>query len=179
MDFDADALTLITLTRAHEAACRAFAADFAAAGETEYGWLDDLMNQPFDEYLAYLETRARGEYRPEVCVPQDTFWLSTPQGDLLACGRLRHSLTPDLEVEGGHIGYGVRPSFRRRGCATRLLALMLDRARAIGLTRVLVTCESDNIGSARTIEKNGGLLEDRRVSPESGRPINRYWIALV
>jgi predicted acetyltransferase len=177
---DLNELTLITLTRAHETACRAFMQDFIDAGEGGYGWLEEYReHQSFQEYLDFLEISSRGEYKPEIYVPQTAYWLSSPQGEILAVSRLRHYLNPPLEIEGGHIGYAVRPSARRQGCATRLLALMLDKARAIGLTRVLITCDSTNTGSARTIEKNGGVLEDQRLSPDREKWIKRYWITLV
>lgn len=180
MSIDLNNLTLIQLTPAHETACQDFMQEFLAAGESGYGWLEDYCaHQPFAAYLDFLASHARGEYKPDIYVPQDVYWLSTPAGELLACSRLRHHLTPALEIEGGHIGYAVRPTARRQGCATRLLALTLEKARAIDLRRVLVTCDSDNIGSARTIEKNGGVLEDLRVSPDSGKLIRRYWIALA
>jgi predicted acetyltransferase len=83
---------------------------------------------------------------------------------------LRHELTPWLLEVGGHIGYAVRPSARRRGHATRALALMLPVAAEQGLDRVLVTCDVDNEGSRRVIEANGGVLEDVRGTKR------RYWI---
>lgn len=178
MNIDLAKLTLIQLTPAHESACRDFMQDFLTAGESDYGWMSEYLTRSFPDYLNFLAACSRGEYRPEICVPQDSFWLRAPQGELLAVSRLRHHLNPELEIEGGHIGYAVRPLARRQGCATRLLALTLEKARAIGLNCVLVTCDSDNTGSARTIEKNGGVLEDRRISPESGKWVNRYWIAL-
>lgn len=170
---------LIQLAPAHAAACQAFMMEFITAGESEYGWLNEYLESPsFSAYLDYLDLCAMGEYKPEIYVPQTTFFLSSPGGRLLGISRLRHRLNPSLEIEGGHIGYAVRPSVRRQGCATRLLSLVLDQARGIGLTRVLVTCDDDNTGSAHTIEKNGGLLEDKRISPHSGKLIRRYWIEL-
>lgn len=85
---------------------------------------------------------------------------------------LRHELNDFLLDQGGHIGYSVRPSRRREGHAARALGLALDEARALGLDRVLVTCDDDNVGSYRTIERNGGVLEDVRGVKR------RYWIGL-
>jgi predicted acetyltransferase len=176
---DLTKLTLMRLSPAYQAACDDFVQEFISAGETDYGWVHEYQRYSFPEYLAFLRAGESGEYKPENYVPQTVFWLSTPQGQLLAVSRLRHRLNPGLEIEGGHIGYAVRPSARRQGLATHLLSLVLVQARLIGLTRVLVTCDHDNTGSARTIEKNGGVLDDLRVSPDSGKLIKRYWIALV
>ncbi len=176
---DLTQLTLIRLSPAYQAACNDFMQEFVSAGETDYGWLNEYQRYSFSEYLAFLQAGERGEYKPEIYVPQTVFWLSTPQGQLLAVSRLRHRLNPGLEIEGGNIGYAVRPSARRQGVATFLLGLVLVQARRIGLTCVLVTCDHDNTGSARTIENNGGVLEDMRISPESGKLIKRYWIELA
>ncbi|HLL72624.1 MAG TPA: GNAT family N-acetyltransferase [Pyrinomonadaceae bacterium] len=92
--------------------------------------------------------------------------------------RLRHQLTPALEHEGGHIGYDIRPSARRRGFGTLILALTLERARILGLARALLTCDTDNTASARIIERNGGALAARVVSNRTGKLISQYWIEL-
>lgn len=89
---------------------------------------------------------------------------------------LRHELNDFLLRAGGHIGYGVRPSERRRGLASFALGEMLVEARSSGLDRVLITCNVANEGSARTIEKHGGVLEDIR-DTEIGT-LRRYWITL-
>ncbi|MGW0809858.1 GNAT family N-acetyltransferase [Nonomuraea sp. NPDC002799] len=76
----------------------------------------------------------------------------------------------------GHIGYGVRPSARRRGLATWALGRILDEARALGLDRVMIACAADNIASAKTIERRGGVLKD--VQDTEHGPMSRYWITL-
>ncbi|MEU4568367.1 GNAT family N-acetyltransferase [Micromonospora sp. NPDC023956] len=87
---------------------------------------------------------------------------------------LRHGLD-EVVQRLGHIGYGIRPSARRQGLATWALGRMLDEARRLGLDRVLTVCAVDNLASAKTIERNGGVLEDVRET-ELGA-VRRYWIA--
>ncbi|MDX2516846.1 GNAT family N-acetyltransferase [Streptomyces stelliscabiei] len=70
----------------------------------------------------------------------------------------------------------MRPSARRRGLATWALGAVLPEARALGMGRVLITCDDDNVASARTIERNGGVLEDVRTTDEGIK--RRYWITL-
>jgi len=89
---------------------------------------------------------------------------------------LRHTLNEWLLEIGGHVGYSVRPSQRRRGHASFALAGTLDTARELGLDRVLITCREENVASARTIEHAGGVLEDVR-DTDLGR-IRRYLIDL-
>ena len=91
---------------------------------------------------------------------------------------IRHALTPYLERFGGHIGYVVVPEYRRQGYATAMLRQSLRIAREkLGLKRVLVTCDDDNLGSIKTIEKNGGVLENIVSGPEADKPKRRYWIS--
>lgn len=116
---------------------------------------------------------------PAEAVHNDLYWL-VDDGEVVGFLSFRHELNDWLREVGGHIGYSVRASRRRQGCASAGLALALDRAREIGLDRVLVTCDDDNIGSYRTIEGAGGMLQD--VSDQSARGyamLRRYWIDLA
>lgn len=91
---------------------------------------------------------------------------------------IRHALTPFLERVGGHIGYVVVPEYRRQGYATAILRQSLQIARQkLGLTRVLLTCDDDNIGSIRVIEKNRGILESVVTGTNGETSKRRYWIA--
>jgi predicted acetyltransferase len=99
------------------------------------------------------------------------------EGDTVLGGiALRHELDDFLLRVAGHIGYGIRPSARRRGLATWALGRMLDEARGLGLERVLIVCAEDNIASARTIERRGGVLE--AIQDTELGTARRYWIAL-
>lgn len=109
---------------------------------------------------------------PEGRVHEDLYWIVDDGELLVGFLSLRHGLTDFLREVGGHIGYSVRPSRRREGHAHRALGLALARAHEICIDRVLVTCDEDNIGSYKTIESQGGALEDVRHGKR------RYWIAL-
>lgn len=104
-----------------------------------------------------------------------TYWWIVEDGKVVGSITLRHRLTDFLLNAGGHIGYSVRPTARKRGLAAWALGRVLTHARERGLDRVLVTCDDSNGASARTIERNGGVLEDIR-DTDLGRT-RRYWIA--
>ncbi|GLJ62965.1 hypothetical protein GCM10017576_30960 [Microbacterium barkeri] len=115
---------------------------------------------------------------PGGLVHNDLYWI-VDEGEVVGFVSFRHALNDYLRRVGGHIGYSVRPSRRRRGYASRGLALALERAREIGLDRVMLTCDDDNVGSARTIEGAGGVLEDVSDQSAHGHPLlRRYWIEL-
>ena len=87
---------------------------------------------------------------------------------------IRRQLSEVMRHEGGHIGYGVRPSERRQGYATCMLALGLAECQRLGIHPVLVTCDQENTASRKTIERNGGCFENI-VTAQDGRVVRRYW----
>lgn len=105
-----------------------------------------------------------------------TYWWIAEGDTYLGAIDLRHYLNAFLVDAGGHIGYSVRPSARRRGLATWALSSVLYEARLLGMDRVLLTCDPHNEASVRTIEGNGGVLEDVRETLIG--PKRRYWIEL-
>ncbi len=112
-------------------------------------------------------------------VPQSMVWL-VENGVFVGDAGIRHKLTPELEISGGHIGYGVRPSFQDKGYATDLLRHCLIWVREhLNLDRVMLTCRTDNEASARVIEKNAGVLIDITPHPyAAGMTQKRYWIVV-
>ncbi|MPM89903.1 hypothetical protein SDC9_137018 [bioreactor metagenome] len=95
---------------------------------------------------------------------------------ILGAINIRHYLNDYLLNYGGHIGYGIRPSERKKGYASLMLSLALSVAKELGINKALITCDKDNLGSARTIMKNGGVLENEVAEGE--RITQRYWIEL-
>jgi predicted acetyltransferase len=128
------------------------------------------------QYLERLAERERGVNLPPNHVPT-TFRFAFEGPRIVGRVAIRHALNDALKRVGGHIGYIVVPEFRRRGCATEILRQSLLIARdQLGLARVLVTCDDDNVGSIRTIEKNDGVLEEIVSGPDLGAPKRHYWI---
>ena len=128
----------------------------------------------FEGYLAGLDTAPK----PPL-VPDSTFFcLDEERGSFVGAVNIRHYLSDALLKSGGHIGDGVRPSERRRGVATAMIGLALDECRRLGIDRVLMVCDRDNIGSAKSIINNGGVLENEVENEQDGRIIQRYWIEL-
>lgn len=126
-----------------------------------------------DWYARLLDISSEETVRPGL-VPETLFLAFDGRDTLVGMIDIRHRLNEYLLRFGGHIGYSVRRTQRKKGYATRMLALALRECRRLGIDRCLVTCDRDNIASAKTILKNGGVLENE--AAEDGRITQRYWI---
>ena len=154
---------------------REFMADYKTTQDELVPWVLSLKANSFKELVDQLLGFSEGVGVQDGFVPHTTFWLIDDHQKLLGVSNLRHHLTPSLEREGGHIGYGVRPTERGKGVATRLLEMTLKEAKKRGIERALITCDKSNLASARVIEKNGGCF-DSEFQTESGKVVNRYWV---
>lgn len=124
----------------------------------------------FAAYVSALRADAEEDTpRPEWRVPCTTLWW-VEGADYLGRLAIRHRLTEHLLEVGGHIGYDVRPTARRRGHATAMLRAALPIAARLGIEKALVTCDTDNVASRKVIESAGGVFEDER----SGKL--RFWV---
>lgn len=136
-----------------------------------------FAGKDFDEFLAIVR-REPAESDP-ASVPAHLFFLADSESaKLFGAIHIRHHIDhPNLIEAGGHIGYGICPSERRKGHATKMLALALAEAKKIGLVRVLLTCKDANAGSRKVIESNGGVFE--RTTFDEGQLARRYWIEVA
>lgn len=151
-----------------------FAAEGAADSQTA-GWIeaqapDWQAPALFEAFVDGLRRQSLpGEPRPEGFVPTTTLWWVDGE-EYVGRIAIRHRLNDFLLRVGGHIGYDVRPTRRRTGQATGMLAAALPRAHALGIDPALVTCDTTNLASHKVIESNGGALEN-----ESGGKL-RFWV---
>ena len=151
---------------------RGVAADQSMIGHEirEFGPTWSGTPDGFTAYVDWLRGLAEEDSpRPEGHVPSTTLWWVDGE-DYLGRIAIRHRLTPHLLEVGGHIGYDVRPTARRRGHATAMLAAALPVARTLGIEKALVTCDIDIVASRKVMEHNGGVLEDRRAGKL------RFWL---
>jgi predicted acetyltransferase len=130
----------------------------------------------FKKYIAKLEDCAKGIGLPEGYVPNSTFWLVDEKNRILGTIDIRHRLTEYLMIEGGHIGYGVRPSERNKGYATKMLELSLTEANKLKIEKALITCDADNLASKHVILKNKGVFYKENIL--DGVVKLSFWIEL-
>jgi predicted acetyltransferase len=156
----------------------AFIDEMRAAGETI--WPSRVPADGDDDatFVAKLLAKESGAEAP--AVNESVHWAIADAGDCIVVGviALRHELNEKLARFGGHVGYEVRPSRRKRGIATAMLRLLLETERARSMRRILITCAPSNTASRRAIEANGGVLERMLFVDEIDRETCHYWIDL-
>ncbi|EPZ0456786.1 GNAT family N-acetyltransferase [Bacillus sp. CD3-5] len=147
------------------------------SGETMIPWVITKDPSNFPAMVQELLDAHNRINLPDSWVPDSTYWLVTDHNRIVGAVNIRHSLTEHLFNAGGHIGYGIRPSERRKGYATKLLALSLEKAKQLNITKALIVCDEVNTASEKTILHNGGLRDEDFIE-EDGNVVRRFWIEL-
>ena len=137
-----------------------------------------IRRTDYHDFHFYCENLESRDPLADGKVPDSTFFcLDEDRKKVVGAVNIRHYLNEALLLDGGHIGDGVRPSERRKGIATKMIGLALEECKKLGIYRVLMVCDKDNIGSARSIQNNGGVLENEPLV--DGVVQQRYWIDLT
>lgn len=155
-----------------------FRESFLKEGEKSINGSRGLHN--YEEYTDWINLVKECE-KPNnklLGVQASTYFAIDENEKIVGCIELRHSINENLATIGGHIGYSVCPSERRKGYATNMLKLVLEEARRLGLEKVLLTCDADNIASRKTIVKNGGVLEREAPYFYLDEQYYKFWIYL-
>jgi predicted acetyltransferase len=153
-----------------------FIKDWEKNNEAIVPYAARLLDMDYKTWLEHTYKMKDKDTCPPNLVPAHTYFLVSEDKRILGAVNIRHYLNEYLLNYGGHIGYGVRPSERKKGYASKMLSMALPIAKEFGIERALITCDKDNTASARTIINNGGVLENEVV--EDGEITQRYWIEL-
>jgi predicted acetyltransferase len=170
-------LYLIEPSMEHEEAFNEMLAEFEKAKERVYPRTLRPKGMDYISLLRKLEAYRNSETCPAQFVPSDTYFLVNKYNKLLGAITIRHYLNEELLKFDGNIGYGIRPTERGKGYAKTMLKMAFEVCENMGMKRILVTCNKDNIASAKTIIANGGIFENEMIE-ENGTVIERYWIEL-
>ena len=154
----------------------AYREEFLAIGSRMDGTSALDKYADFDAWLAQLRKLKDPATTPAALVPATEYLALDEHEHLVGMTNLRHRLNDYLLTYGGHIGYSVRPSERQNGYATQMLRLTLEKAKERGIEKVRICCDHYNIASAKTIQSNGGVLEDEMFDSSDGMLTQRYWI---
>ena len=169
------ALQLKKLDKSMEGAFADFIADWQNNDEEMIPSTLQKYSMGFDEFIDYLYTMENDP--PRLLVPS-TMWLLVDGEQILGVCEVRHFLNSGLLKYGGHIGYGVAPSHRGHGYAAKMVEMVMPFLKELNLDKVLICCVSDNVASAKTIVKAGGVLENEVEIIRNGLPKigQRYWV---
>lgn len=167
-------LTLVKASPKYQKQITEMLDEWYATGETIIPYA--IRKADYHDFDRYCESVELKEARNGL-VPDSTFFCLDEERDrMVGAVNIRHWLNDALLQNGGHIGDGVRPSERRKGVATQMIGLALEECRKLGIDRVMMACNKENIGSAKSIQNNGGVLENEITI--DGEVVQRYWIAL-
>lgn len=171
-----EALKLVEPSAAYRDEILAYRREFLAQSGALHGCGALERYERAEDWLAHVAAMCSRDTCPPELVPSTSLLcIRLSDGRLVGMIDIRHELNDHLRRFGGHIGYSVRPSERRKGYAGAQLRLGLAAAGGLGLDRVLITCDRENEGSRRTILACGGVLEDE-IMDENGTWIQRYWV---
>ncbi|MBA4336838.1 GNAT family N-acetyltransferase [bacterium] len=134
-----------------------------------------LDEENFDKFIEEIKDYSKGVNLKAGFVPESTFWL-VEADEYIGRLSIRHELNENLLKTGGHIGYDIRPSKRGMGYGKEILHLGLEKAKELGLKKILVTCSVWNPASKKIIEANGGIFENEVVGGSGKSNVLRYWI---
>lgn len=139
------------------------------------GGLDQYTN--YDSWLDKLKRDLDVPHISEDRVPAHTYFLMTEsENRIIGMINIRHKLNDFLLLKGGHIGYSIRPTERRKGYGNKILSLGLEKCKELSISKVLVICNKENFNSAKVIKNNGGIFKDE--IPREDGIFQRYWIEL-
>lgn len=137
----------------------------------------DEVKKNFSAYVKRIRNLSKGIGLVKGYVPETVYWFLARK-KFIGRVSIRHRLTKHLRRIGGHIGYEIRPTERRKGYGKKILKLALPKARKLGIKKALVTCDATNIASRKIIEHCGGVFENA-TSQGKGKPKKlRFWIAI-
>lgn len=130
------------------------------------------------DWLTYLSLNEEWDTLPNRDFVPSIQYILVNQMDkkILGMSNLRLELSDYLLKVGGHIGYSVTPSEQSKGYGKLLLKEVLAKSKELNINKILMTCDDDNIASAKVIESQGGVLENKIFEETIQKKIRRYWI---
>lgn len=174
------AMKLIQPTIEHETILKSYVDEMLKNNDSCHGCGSIEKYERYEDWLKHIES-----YAVKALIPKDSKYVEGSQyflydetnQNVVGMVNIRHELNAYLMKFGGHIGYSIRPSYRQKGYAKLQLNLALDILRKKGVDKALITCNSDNIASMKTILACGGV-EDTPSIEDDGTIIKRFWIPL-
>ncbi len=172
-------MKLIEPTMGYDKQIQAYRQEFLTFGGSMDGCGSLRRFDRTQDWIDQVESLKKPETTPSHWVPC-TQYMYVRESDHKVVGviQIRHYFNEFLEKYGGHIGYSICPSERRKGYATQMLRAVLPACKVLGIDKVLITCVTGNEGSRKTILNNGGVYESTVYEPKENVYLERYWITI-
>lgn len=172
-------MKLVEPTMEYSRQIQAYRKEFLDCGDSMDGTEGLRRYEDPKDWIERLDSLKDPSKIPSNLVPASLYMYVREEDDkIVGMIDIRHYLNEHLAQFGGHIGYSVAPSERRKGYASQMLGLVLPKCRELGIEKVLITCIKGNEGSRRTILKNGGVYESTVYEKDEEIDLERYWIDL-
>lgn len=168
-------MKLIFPSMKHKQAAWEYRQEYIDYGEAHLNGSNGLLRA--EEYETWLEKVIWSQKNAAPDWVTGSVYFAFVDDRIVGTIAVRHYLNEITSKSGGHIGYGIRPSERRKGYGTKMLALALEKCREFGIAKALITCDKSNIASAKTAMRNGGVFTDD-VTEDDGNVVSRYWITV-
>lgn len=170
-------MKLVRFNEITAAAYSDYMLEWEKSGERIVPWVTSRTYEEFFRMMHYWEEQDSDQIRKRGLVPATLYFLTEDSGRIIGAIHFRHELNDELRMDGGHIGYGIRPSEREKGHGRRMLGMMIQELMKGDLREVMLSCDDSNHGSVKVIEANGGFLENLVMCHD--RLVRRYWIPLA
>jgi len=172
-------IELVEVSKEYEKQAMAYRQEYIDYGEKINGSSGFINYENYDDWLEKIFAQKKNECS-SINTPATTYFtIRKRDNKIIGSIQLRHHLTDELEKYGGHVGYGIRPSERGKGYGTQQLALILAKAKALGLSQIMISYYKGNKASARVIVKNGGIFVGEGFNEAKGRVTETYWIDIL
>lgn len=168
-------LKLVKYNKVHESGYLEYIREWENSGERIIPMASSRRKEDFQEQLNIWAVDETDEVYKKGFVPSTLYFL-VHKKKVIGAIHFRHELNDDLLCRGGHIGYGIRPSERKKGYAVKMLTMLLDIVKEKKYKKILITCDESNIASSKTIENANGIFCDK--TEFGGESSLRYWIHL-
>lgn len=168
-------LKLVKLSKKYKKQLFDMIDEWTKSGEKIVPW--SIRKNDYRDFENYLNNLDVKKAKDGLVFDSTFFALDISRNIFVGAINIRNNLNDKLLLYGGHIGDGIRPSERRKGYATEMISLALVECKKLGMDKVLMVCYKDNIGSKKSIIKNGGILENEIIDKE-GKVNLRYWLEI-
>jgi len=170
-------IELVEVSKEYEKQAMVYRQEFIDCAEKEINGSSGFIEyENYDEWLEKVLALKKNECSLFSTPATTYFTMRKRDNKIIGSIQLRHHLTEELKIDGGNVGYGICPSERGKGYGIKQLSLILAKAKALNLSKIMISCNKDNRASVKVITSNGGVLAGEGFDEDEGKVTEIYWI---